>query len=237
MTATVSIDARFNGPPGSANGGYACGVAAAFIEGTARVTLRRPPPLDTDLVVHHEDGRIEFRDGGELVIEAEPATLEVGGLPRAVDLSTAEDAARRYPGLDRHPFPTCFTCGPRRPDDDGLRIYPGRVEGTDLYASPFVPDTTVTDAVGHVRPEVVWAALDCPSSFPFTDLGVVGVLGRLAARLDAPLELGRRYVALGWPLGRDGRKLHAASAITDEAGKLLAIAEATWVVLRDQPAT
>jgi hypothetical protein len=66
---------------------------------------------------------------------------------------------------------------------------------------------------------------------------VVSVLGRLTARLDAPLEVGGRYVALGWPLGRDGRKLHAASAITDEAGKLLAIAEATWVVLRDQPAT
>ncbi|MBW3662221.1 MAG: hypothetical protein KY469_03895 [Actinobacteria bacterium] len=236
MSDTVSIGPRFNGPPGSANGGYACGVAAAFIDGTARVTLRRPPPLATELEVHHTNGCVELREGDQLVIEAEPATLEVAGPPVAVDLETADDATRRYPGFDRHPFPTCFTCGPRRPDDDGLRIYPGRVEGTDLYASPFVPDASVANAAGQVSPEVVWAALDCPSSFPFTGLGVVAVLGRLAARLDRPLVVGERYVAIGWPLGREGRKLHSASTITDGSGAPLAIAEATWVILRDQPA-
>jgi hypothetical protein len=44
--------ARFNGPPGSANGGYACGVIAQHVPSDlVEVTLRRPPPLDTTLFI------------------------------------------------------------------------------------------------------------------------------------------------------------------------------------------
>lgn len=48
----ILIDRRYCGPPNSANGGYAAGRLAAFVDGTAEVTLRRPPPLDTALNVH-----------------------------------------------------------------------------------------------------------------------------------------------------------------------------------------
>ena len=46
MMAVVSIPSRFNGPPLSGNGGYSCGVLAAFIDGPAQVRLHVPPPLD-----------------------------------------------------------------------------------------------------------------------------------------------------------------------------------------------
>ena len=45
----VVIDRRFNGPPGWANGGYACGLLAEHLGGVTEVTLRRPVPLATSL--------------------------------------------------------------------------------------------------------------------------------------------------------------------------------------------
>ena len=52
MSESLTIPSRFNGPPGSANGGYTCGVVAALI-GTeeASVSLRLPPPVDRPLSV------------------------------------------------------------------------------------------------------------------------------------------------------------------------------------------
>ena len=46
IPASLSIPARFNGPPASGNGGYSCGVLAACVAGPARVRLHAPPPLD-----------------------------------------------------------------------------------------------------------------------------------------------------------------------------------------------
>ena len=45
------IPARFNGPPETAHGGYACAVAAQFLGWSAEVSLRRPPPLERPLEV------------------------------------------------------------------------------------------------------------------------------------------------------------------------------------------
>ena len=56
MRNQITIAKRFCGPPRSGNGGYVCGSLAAFVEGTAEVTLRRPPPLDRPLFVEREDG-------------------------------------------------------------------------------------------------------------------------------------------------------------------------------------
>ena len=49
-TTAIRIENRYNGPPGSANGGYICGRMAEHA-GTACVETRlmAPPPLDTDL--------------------------------------------------------------------------------------------------------------------------------------------------------------------------------------------
>ena len=60
------IDPRFNGPVGSANGGYTCGLVADFLDGTAEVTLRRPPPLGRPLGVERDDRRVVVRDGSRV---------------------------------------------------------------------------------------------------------------------------------------------------------------------------
>lgn len=218
----MRIPAHFNGPPGSANGGYACGLLAAFVGGEAEVTLRLPPPLERELDVVRVDGSVELRDGETLVAEAEPVSVEFD-VPGPVSLAEAEAASTRYAGLAHHAYPTCFTCGPGR--EDGLGVFAGPVEGREgLVASPWTPDA-------DVRQEVVWAALDCPSGWAVDDFQREGVLlGRMAARVDRLPAPGEPHVVLGWRIGEDGRKRYAGSALTTAEGDVLARSQSTWIV-------
>jgi hypothetical protein len=218
------VPGRYNGPPGSANGGYMCGLVAGVLGGVAEVTLRLPPPLERELEVVREDGRVEIRDGEALVAEAEEAALDVE-VPAAVSVEEATDASRRYAGFLHHAYNTCFVCGPAR--EDGLRVYAGPVEGRPgLVASPWTPGE-------EPRPELVWAALDCPSGWAVDDFQREGVLlGRMAAQVDRLPAAGEPHVVLGWRVGADGRKRHAGSALFTADGELLARARSTWLVPR-----
>ena len=74
----LTIPSRFNGPAGVGNGGYVCGRIAAYVDGPATVTLRRPPPLDTPLEVERDDaGSVRVRHGRTLT--AGSALLGPGG--------------------------------------------------------------------------------------------------------------------------------------------------------------
>ncbi len=231
---TVIIPRRFCGPPASGNGGYACGLAGSLLGGTAEVTLRSPPPLDRPLEIERSSSGVRLAVDGRLIAEARPAELDLVA-PPAPSFEEAMAASRRYPWRESHPYPTCFVCGPKRVPGDGLCLYPGRVEGRDIAAAPFVPDATLADERGLLRPEIAWAALDCPSWFGFGCFnafdGVI-LLGRLTARLDALPRTGDRCVSVGWSLGRDGRKIHCGSAIYAEGGALLAVGQATWIVVK-----
>jgi hypothetical protein len=220
-----TIDARFNGPPGSANGGYTCGLLAELVGGPAEVTLRRPPPLARPLEAARADGTVRLLDGDAVVAEAAPAEVVIDP-PEPVGADEAERAAARYPGFRQHAFPTCFVCGPERREGDGLRIFAGPVPGRDVFAAPWV-------APADVAPRLVWAALDCPGAIAvgFPDRGET-VLGRLAARVVAVPEPGERCVVVAWPLGEDGRKLYAGTALFAEDGESLAVARATWIIPR-----
>jgi hypothetical protein len=223
------IDPRFNGPAGSANGGYTCGlVAQALGEGDAEATLRRPPPLGRPLRVERADGRLDVLDGNERVAEAVPTELTLD-VPHAPSFAEAEQAAAAYPGFERHAFPTCFVCGPDREPGDGLRIFAGPVRD-GLVASPWIPDESLA-VEGEVAPEFVWAALDCPGAFAvgFSARGET-VLGRFAAHVDSVPAVGEQCVVAGWPLGEEGRKLYAGTALYGEDGRVLGRARATWIV-------
>lgn len=217
----MRIPARYNGPPESANGGYTCGLLAAFLGGEAEVTLRVPPPLERDLDVVRANGRVELRDGETLVAEAEPVSLEVD-VPAPVSLADAEEASRRYAGFEEHAYDTCFSCGPAR--EDGLGVFAGPVEGRPgLVASPWTPEA-------DVRPEVVWAALDCPSGWAVDDFQRQGVLlGRMAARVLRLPEPGEPHVVMGWRVGEEGRKRYAGSALL-AGDEVLAWSRSTWIV-------
>ena len=81
-----------------------------------------------------------------------------------------------------------------------------------------------------LRPEFVWAALDCPGGFAAGYPETTLLLGRLAARIDRLPEAGERCVAMGWQLGVEGRK-HLGTALVS-GREILARARATWIVPR-----
>jgi hypothetical protein len=218
----VIVPGRFNGPPDSGNGGYTCGLVAGLLGGVAEVTLRLPPPLERELEVFRGDGRLEVRDGERLVAEAEPVELDVE-VPAPVSVEEAERASGRYAGFAHHAYNTCFVCGPNR--TDGLRVYAGPVEGREgVVASLWTPP-------GDVTPELVWAALDCPSGWAVDDFQREGVLlGRMAAEIDRLPSPGEPHVVIGWRVGAEGRKRFAGSALLTADGEVLARSRSTWIV-------
>jgi hypothetical protein len=232
----VTIARRFCGPSDSANGGYACGLAAAQLEpwrGPVEVTLRSPPPLDVPLEVEPSGERAVLRFQGKLVAEAVRATLRVTA-PAPVSFEAAVEAARAYPLAVGHPYPRCFVCGPERSAADGLRIFPGAVAGREVVAAPWVPDQSLAGPEGEVSPEVLWAALDCPSWFGLACFQVPEgrpLLGRLAVDLTRRPRVGERCVCVGWRVGSEGRKHQVGSALFSEGGALLGLGQATWITL------
>jgi hypothetical protein len=228
----VAIDPRFNGPPDSGHGGYVSGVVASFLEGPARVRLHRPPPLGRPLTVRPSGGEVTLLDGDALVATGTPADVDLA-VPGVVGFAEAEAASRGYPGFGEHLFTRCFACGPARAAGDGLRIFPGPVPGRRLVAAPWVPDASLTDGGRAVRPEFLWAALDCPSGWAaiVEADGRPSVLGELTARLGDPVSPGERCVVIGWALGGEGRKRFAASAILGEDAAVRAVARSTWIAL------
>ncbi len=233
MTPTASIPRRFCGPPDSGNGGFTCGTVAGFVDGDAVVTLRLPPPLEVELDVEAIEGVVRLMDGDAVVAEAKPTVVDAHA-PAFVPVDEAAQAASHYAGLEAHPFPTCFTCGPGRAADDGLRVFPGPVPGSSSRrASTWTPHESLT-VHGAIPEPVVWAALDCPSGWAHLGDGTVAVLGRMAARVDRLPVVGETYVVVGEATGVDGRKRFATSALFDIAGELLAVADTIWITI-DSP--
>jgi hypothetical protein len=225
VAGELTIPERFNGPPGSGQGGYTSGRLAALLGlagGPAAVSLRRPPPLGRPLRVEARDDALALLDGEDLVAAAQPAPVDVEP-PAAPTLEQARTVEPAYGEMAEHPFPTCFGCGPDRPAGDGLHVFAGPVPGRDLIACEWVP----RDA----DPAFAWAALDCPTGHVCAT-GRPALLARLAVRIDAPIELGRAHVVSAWRLGREGRKHRSAGALYDETGRPLAVSEALWIELK-----
>ena len=241
------VPARFNGPARSGNGGYVAGSLAALVPGAegaaVEVTLRRPPPLDVALQVTRSDGTTVLGPGNAPVATArlvdEPLD-PVDGVSPAV----AAEAMLRYPGRSRHPFPTCFACGPDRAEGDGLRIFPGPA-GDDRghVASLWVPHADLAEPAGHpddgsgrhadrrrrCGPGITWAALDCVGGWSEDLEGRPCVLGRMTARVDVAPLVDEPHVVVGRFLVRDGRKSFTASTLYDADGRVVATARHTWL--------
>ena len=234
MPEPVVIGRRFNGPPDSANGGYACGVVADAIGAAAQISLRAPPPLDVPLTWERENGAAKLVDGDTLIAEG-VADAPSADPAEAPSLTEARDAAELYPGRDPkdHLFPTCFVCGPLR-REDGLRIFPGPVAGSELVACPWTPGADLAGADGAVAPVFVWAALDCPSGFACMPPGKTSVLASMTAELRGRIDPEHEYVMVAYKLSSEGRKHRAVSAVHDGDGTCLAIAEALWITIEDR---
>ena len=233
--AEVTVAPRYCGPPGSANGGYVAGLLALFATETVAVRLLAPPPLGVPLAVEClETGTLELRDGARPVATAAAATLSLA-VPAALPVAAAVAAAAGFRGFRDHAYPGCFVCGPGRAD--GLRVFAGPVvhDGLECVAAPWQPDRSLAGTRQSVRPEFLWAALDCPGYFAVAAGKTPMLLGTFSCRIDDRVAVGERCVVLGWRLGQDGRKHRAATALYGADGRCVARATATWVELRPAP--
>ena len=233
MAETLSVPSRFNGPLESGNGGYCSAAIAGFVEGPAEVTLRSPVPLDTPLEVRRENGAALVLDGETLIAEAAPMSELELEVPEPVSVQEARAAEARYRGSTEGMFSHCFVCGPAR--EDALGIFAGDVDGRELVASTWTPPPWTADEAGRVRPEFIWAVMDCPTYFAvYTDGELpLSLLGRMAARIDAPVRAGEEHVVIAWPISADGRKRHAGAAVTSAGGDVLAAARALMIEPRE----
>ena len=232
---TVRIERRFRGPEMTGNGGYVAGLVAAALGGSnCTVTLKEPPPLDRDLTLTTTDAVATLSADDSVVVTAakEPVEIEV---PPPPSLETAEDAEPRFTGLSHHVFPGCFVCGPEREAGDGMRIFPGTLgDAARQVAATWKPDESLADEDGLVRPEFLWAALDCPGYFAAEEQAGLALLGRMSATIHRPVRAGERLIVTGWPIESEGRKHRVGSALHDANGELIAAATATWITLKQE---
>ena len=234
MPGTVSrvpdllVTRRFCGPPSSGNGGYTAGALASRVDAPViSVSLLAPPPLDTPMTVEVVDGLDVASADGTPVARAEVGTIDQPTI-EPVPVEEARGAERAFVGLDSHPFPTCFVCGPDR--TDGLRIFPGPVadqDGRPRLAATWTPDASVADDLSAVT----WAALDCIGGWAGGLAERTMVLARMTARVDALPRIGDEHVVVGLARRTEGRKTFTAAALYDPDGRLLGRAEHLWIAV------
>jgi hypothetical protein len=215
-----------------------CGCVAGYLDGPVTVTLYRPPPLATPMTVEADaEGSVRIQHAGTLVAEAAPAldspTLRV---PDTVSVAEARAAEGRARYFQDPVFPACFVCGTQRTPGDGLRIFPGPVPGRALWAAPWTPDASLAYDSYGLRPEIVWAALDCPSGIAAAEAADIGqdtaiLLGRMTASVAALPAVGDECRVIAWLTGRDGRKLTAGSTLVGRGGQVLAVARTVWLTV------
>ncbi|MFB7908788.1 hypothetical protein ACFC1T_20395 [Kitasatospora sp. NPDC056076] len=234
--AELVIPARYNGPDGSAHGGYACARIVALADGRhgpdPAVTLLAPLPLDAPLEFRAGERRSGLWHGAELVATVTRARDGLP-LPPPVGLPAARAAAAGYLGRTGHPFPTCWACGPERAED-GLRLSPGPV-APGTVACTWTP----RGAPGAAVPaEQVWGALDCPGGWVTDPRARPMVLSRMTAALTGPVRAGREYEVVAARHATHGRTVVNLTALYDADGRPLARATALWTEVRpsDDPA-
>jgi hypothetical protein len=236
VAETLSVPRRFNGPLESGHGGYCSALFADLVEGPAETTLRSPVPLDAPLEVERgADGSARVLNSGTLIAEATPNAGPEGEVPDPVTLPEARAAKELYRGSAEGMFSHCFVCGPGR--EDALGVFAGNVEGRNLVASPWTPPEWTADETGRVRPEFVWAVMDCPTYFAVYrgEELPMSFLGRMAARIDAPVAASEEHVVMAWPIAADGRKQRAGAAVLSAEGDVLAVADALMIEPRQGP--
>ncbi len=231
--SSLTVDARFCGPPGCANGGYLAGLLSNRSAARVRVRLERMVPLGVPLeVVSRDDGGVELLQADTILARALPTgelALDVPGAPSYLE---ALEASRHFAGFRHHPYPDCFVCGTHRARGDGLRVFAGRWRSEGRVAAPWVADASLSDGDGKVRPEFISAALDCPGAFAAREDLVPMLLGEFIAHIDRRVHVDEPCVIVGWRIGASGRKFEVGTALFDEDGEPCARARAVWIELR-----
>ncbi|MBE1470586.1 hypothetical protein [Kibdelosporangium phytohabitans] len=221
VTTIAVIDRTYNGPPNSAQGGYACAVfaKAALGHNAAAVTLLKPPPLDTPCEVTPGPKRAMVRANGTLVATVCPIGREPDEV-MPVNADTARQAAAGFRGRADHPFPTCYVCGHDRVD--GLHLTPGPVpDRPGTAACLWTPREPVTE-------EIVWGVLDCPGGWTYPE---PAVLSRMCAVMAGPIRAGVPHVVTAVRRSSRDRTITVGTSVHTTSGQLVAKASAVWTAI------
>lgn len=228
MHKDIIIERRFNGPPISANGGYAAGVLfeAMASAGPVSVGLKAPPPVDQPLSLEKVGAVISMLDGETVVAEATNGVFS-DPLP---DIPADAEADFDHP-LDRGPdtFDGCYVCGRARSVPEGLCIYSYPVKGAEGWV---VADWTLhaglSDDGLQVAHRQILAALDCPGYYACS-AGEPALLARITAEITAPLSPDGTARVYGYTRGVSGRKRSCGTLVVSDSEQVIARAEAVWV--------
>lgn len=174
-------------------------------------------------MVRRGSADVQVMDGDELVLHARDAsrhvevTVDHGLLQRTYDRGTISVPRD-------HAAPECFVCGPRA---DGLGICPRALDGTQLWATVWIPDRSVASDGRQVDPHVVWGALDCPAGFAVVRAGRAPLthfpaLTEFTVTLHHPVRVGEPVAVWGWSGGRGEGHVDGATAIVDADGVVCA---------------
>jgi hypothetical protein len=239
-SAPLVVARYFHGPPDSGNGGYVAGLLANRLGGPAEITLRAPVPLDRPLAVQPaEDGTLVLLDDDRLIAQARPAPGFTLDVPPAPDWQTALACSARGGSGPDCAFYDCFVCGRSRRHGDGLQVWaariPARGDRPAMAVSAFTPHANFAGAGGLLAPEYLWGALDCPGADAVLHDGDTRIVltGRMTGVVERRPRVGENCMVMAWSLGGAGRKFDSGSAVIDAAGRVLARARITWIVVRN----
>lgn len=238
MQQSISIGRQFNGPPKSANGGYASGLLARGLNeagygGAVEASLHAPPPLEVDMQLFASSDAAEMTLGETRVglAKAVDFALDVPSLPTSPTLTGTPFAeAGAFT-----PFDQCFVCGEARHAGDGLCLHAETVEGhAGLVAAPWQIHPAFVGDDGTVDPVYLWSALDCPGYFACS-YGEAALLGRMTAEMLKPLKATGDAMVFGWslddPAAPKSRKRRCATVVVDADGDIVAKAEGLWITI------
>lgn len=225
----IVIERHFHGPPNTGNGGYVSGLLAKELEGTIEVTLHKPPPLETKLLLSRESGQCQLKHEDKLIASAKKGEL-ILDIPECISLEEAKSASKNYEKLKAlHSFPNCFVCGYQRQKKEGLRIFSGVSKDPNLFAAPWAPYPALANSEGILAEEFIWAALDCPGAFAaMGDHFKPMVLGRITGQVFQDIKVDDQYIIMSWEVSNEGRKHFTGTAIFNSYKKLCAAALSIW---------
>jgi hypothetical protein len=236
MSATAPglwIEAKFNGPSDSGNGGIAAGRLAARLSLTepVEVRLRQRIPLQVPIDVEIDGDAAIARYNDAVVASARRVGADALGDPvEPVSYERAVAAALAYPGDAGLGLNSCFGCGGHRPARDGLELFAGPIDGNPRYRATGL----VLRPEHEPGPDTMWAALDCPGGWAQATPGRPALLGTMTALIREVAPIGEPCVVVAVMDGRDGRKGYSRTTAYGSDGRELGRASQTWIEIAPQ---
>lgn len=224
------IDRRFRGSADSAQSGYAAGKAASHAEGTVKVEIRGPAPVEQELLVEIDpEEHVTVLHGSHVVMEASPDAELTIAVPASADVIDEIFARGPVTAAQHQDRPHCFGCSLER--EDGLGIATRPVGATGIWGTTWTPDESLPSTGGFVDDEILWAALDCPGSFAASDLSgrpseVTGSpsLEAMTVQIREKVRVGEQLAVMGWTLAYSDSAVDCGTAIVDRTGRVKAYA-------------